>query len=87
MRVSDGFLLATGVYAPLGGHRALVVPRFLAEEHALELHRARVREQERSIVLRHKRRARDHLMAAHVEIIENSLRSSLAFKTDLVKGK
>ena len=53
--VFEVVVLAAGAHALLRRHRALVVPHVLAEEHALELHHARVREQECGIVLRHER--------------------------------
>src|SRR5438477_10887490 len=63
-------VLAAGAHALLAARCARVRTLVRAEEHVLELHHARVREEQRRIVRRHERAARDHLMAIPLEVIE-----------------
>ena len=67
-------VLAAGAHAFLRRRRAaLPVRRRLgAEEHALELHHARVGEQQRRVVGRHERRAGQHGVAVAREILEKA---------------
>ena len=72
-RVADVFqvvVLAAGAYATLRRHRAGVRTLVLAGEHILELHHARVGEQQGRVVMRHQRRRRHDFMLVRREIAE-----------------
>ena len=71
--VADVFqvvVLAAGAHAALGGGGALIGARVAAGEDVLELHHARVGEQQRVVIERHQRAAGDHLMAVVTEIVQ-----------------
>ncbi len=63
-------VLAARTHALLGGRRPRDVERRLPEEHALELHHARVREQKRGIVGRHERGARQDGVPLRTEVVQ-----------------
>src|SRR5581483_8699823 len=71
-RVADVFqivVLTPGTHDPLTRCRAHVVALFLADEDVLELHHARVREQQRRVIPRHERaRWHDRVTALAEEI-------------------
>ena len=70
-------VLAADAHALLRRSRPRVGPLFLPEEHVLELVHPGVGEQQRRIVVRHERRARDDGMAVFSEVLEKS-RANLA---------
>ena len=55
-------MFAASTHASLGGDGAGNAALFTAQENILELHHARIREQESGGITGHKRRARDHLV-------------------------
>ena len=71
--VADVFqvvVLAAGAHAALGGGGALIGARVAAGEDVLELHHARIGEQQRVVVDRDQWAAGDHLMAVVTEIVQ-----------------
>ena len=71
--VLEVVVLAAGADALLRGRRAGVVALLAAGEHVLELDHPGVREEQRGIVLRHERRARDAAVALLLEEAEEGL--------------
>ena len=63
-------VLAAGAHAALRRRGARNRPRLASQEDVLELHHPRIREQQRRIVDRHERRARNDLVAALGEVVE-----------------
>ena len=63
-------VLAARPHALLRRYRARIVPRFLPREHRLELHHARVGEQQRRIVAGHQRRRRHLLVSSLAKVVE-----------------
>src|SRR5215217_292687 len=68
--VVEVVVLAAHAHDLLARGGALVRPRFLAEEHVLELVHSGVREQQGRVVARHERRAGHDLMAVLLEVLE-----------------
>ena len=66
-------MLAASAHASLGADGTGDAALFTAQENVLELHHARIREQERGIVAGHKRRARDHLVLPVGKKVQESL--------------
>src|SRR4029450_6897592 len=71
--VLEVVVLAAGTHAALGGDRAVVRPLLEAEEDVLELHHARVGEEERGIVARDERARGDGLVALRREVVDELL--------------
>ena len=71
-------VLAPGPDAALGGDRAGVRTRVRSEKHVLELDHARIGEEQRRIVSRHERAARNHLVPAFPEVVEKGLAKFVA---------
>ena len=71
--VLEVVVLARDAHALLRGGRGLVVAGLLAEEDALELHHARVREEQRRVGVGHQRRARDAPVSALLEEAQEEL--------------
>ena len=63
-------VLAAGPHALLGGGRPDVVPALLPQEHGLELHHARVGEEQGGVLGGHQRRGPHHRMPAPAEVFE-----------------
>ena len=78
--VLEVVVLARDAHALLRGGRGLVVAHLLAQERALELHHARVGEQQRRVALRDQRRARDAPVSAALEEAQEAL-------ADLARGQ
>ena len=68
--VVEVVVLAAGAHAFLRGDGALVRPLLDAGEDVLELHHAGVGEQERRVVVRHQRTARDDLVAVPGKVVQ-----------------
>ena len=76
--VLEVVVLASGADALLGGGRAHVVAAFLAEEEALELHHAGIREEEGGVLGGHEGRGADHGVAVPLEVVEEALAEIVA---------
>ena len=63
-------VLAAGTHALLGRCCAPVLPGFLAQENALELHHAGIGKHQRRIIVRNERRAFHYCMVLLFEIIQ-----------------
>jgi hypothetical protein len=66
-------VLAAGADALLGGGGAHVLPALLPEEHRLELHHARIGEEQGGVLGGHKRGRSDHSVAVAPEVLEEAL--------------
>jgi hypothetical protein len=65
-------VLAACAHRALRSRRAHIRPLFLSQEHVLELHHARVDEQQRRVARRHERTRRHHGMALGAEVLEKA---------------
>ena len=77
--VVEVVVLAADAHALLRRRRARVVALLAAEEHVLELVHPGVGEEQRRVVVRHERRARDDAVAVSFEVVEER-------RADLVRG-
>ncbi len=80
-RVADVFevvVLAAGADATLRRHGPVIAALVFSKEDILELHHARVREQQGRVIAGHERRTRDHLVAALTKKRQESLAKLIA---------
>ena len=77
-------VLAAGAHAALRRGGAGIAARVLAKEHVLELHHARIGEQQRGIVARHERAGRDNGVALGLEVLEELVADVGRFHGDAV---